>query len=167
MFSGKSTELIRRCSRYESIGKDVVIINHKLDDRCGDSSVQTHSKTTHKAIKCSRLTRLRFAKMPDVIGIDEAQFFKDLYQFVTIMEKQNVVLIIAGLDGDFRRSLFGEIYKCIPLCDSITKLTAMCSACKDGTPGIFTKKLDENNEDVIDVGGCEKFASVCRRHYIG
>ena len=34
MFSGKSTELIRRCNNYEAIGFNVLIINHVLDTRC-------------------------------------------------------------------------------------------------------------------------------------
>ena len=31
MFAGKSSELIRRTSRYEAIGKNVLLINHSND----------------------------------------------------------------------------------------------------------------------------------------
>ena len=164
MFSGKSSELIRRCSTYESIKKQVVIINHQIDKRCKDDEVQTHSKTTHKAIKTNRLLDLEFEEIPDVIGIDEAQFFEDLYEFVVKMEKNDVKIIIAGLDGDFRRNTFGEILKCIPLADSVTKLHAMCSLCCDGTKASFTRRRCES-DSIIKVGAEEEYLAVCRKHY--
>ena len=33
MFSGKSTELIRRVRRFQAIGKKVIVLNHHMDDR--------------------------------------------------------------------------------------------------------------------------------------
>mgnify|MGYP000916861382 CR=1 FL=1 len=165
MYSGKSTELIRRCSRYASIGKDVCVVNHAFDTRCAPNSVATHSHTTYDAIKVKNLMDLDMQGIPDVIGIDEAQFFEDLFEFVLKMERFNCVIIIAGLDGDFQRNNFGQIYKCIPLCDTITKLSAMCCVCNDGTPGSFTKKINLNNTDQVDIGGKDKFIAVCRKHY--
>ena len=50
MFSGKSTELMRRCSRKEVIGKKVCYINHTFDTRTGDF-VQTHAQHRKDAIK--------------------------------------------------------------------------------------------------------------------
>lgn len=165
MFSGKSTELIRRCSRYEAIGKTVQIINHELDTRCKSDEISTHSNARHDAIKTHNLMDIDLLPIPHVVGIDEAQFFPDLHKFVTYMEQFNTVIIIAGLDGDFARNTFGEIYKILPLCDEVTKLSAMCSVCNNGTPGIFTQKLDCSNKNVIDIGGKNKFVSVCRKHY--
>lgn len=166
MYSGKSTELIRRCSTYESIDMDVVIINHNIDTRCGEAEVSTHGKTTHNAIKTESLLDIKFDEIPNVIGIDEAQFFKDLKEFVLSLEKYKCIIIIAGLDGDYMRRPFGQILECVPLANKITKLTAMCSVCKDGTYASFTKKVDWSNEDLISIGGKEKFISVCRKHYI-
>ena len=42
MFSGKSTELIRRIRRFQSIGKRVMVVNHTLDNRDGSSNAATH-----------------------------------------------------------------------------------------------------------------------------
>ena len=50
MFSGKSTELLRRCRRYKSIGKTVVLINHTEDTR-SKKAVKTHTNDTELAIK--------------------------------------------------------------------------------------------------------------------
>ena len=167
MFSGKSTELIRRCSRYKAVGRAVCIINHSLDARCGDNMVQTHTNVKHSAIKRSSLSGVfgDKASVPDVIGIDEAQFFEDLYAFVQEMEGTNTVIIIAGLDGDFMRRPFGDILTCIPLCDEITKLNAMCTECADGTPGIFSKRCKSTCIDIVHVGASSEYKSVCRMHY--
>jgi thymidine kinase len=63
----------------------------------------------------------------------------------------------------------------IPLADSVTKLTALCRQCGDGTAAIFTLRrpplpaeaveaITENQEQ-IQVGGAEQYESVCRRHF--
>jgi thymidine kinase len=168
MYSGKSTELIRRCNRYECIGKNVLIINSSLDSRCGTNLVQTHNKQTHNALKVDKLKSIDVEVLQnvDVIGIDEAQFFDDLPLFIKYMENYNVILIVAGLDGDYKRQAFGKILECIPLADEVTKLTSMCNLCKDGTPGIFTKRLQNDNcKNVIDIGAGDKYVAVCRKHY--
>jgi len=40
----------------------------------------------------------------DVIGIDEAQFFEDLYEFCCkAADEDGKTVIVAGLDGDYLR----------------------------------------------------------------
>ena len=54
MFSGKSTELLRRCRTYTAIEKNVLLINHSYDTRCSDV-VQTHDNIKMNAIKTNNL----------------------------------------------------------------------------------------------------------------
>jgi thymidine kinase len=99
----------------------------------------------------------------EVILINEAQFFNDLKYVVkdALYNKKKVYL--AGLDGDFKREKFGEILDLIPHCDKITKLTSLCGVCKDGTPGIFSLRLTE--EDQQELVGTENYVPVCRNCY--
>ena len=61
------------------------------------------------------------------VRIDEAQFIPDLVSFcVAVADEHNKKVVVAGLDGDFKRGRFGEILDLLPLCDSVTKLTAQC-----------------------------------------
>ena len=167
MFSGKSTELIRRTTRYKAIGKNILLINHKNDTRT-DSSVKTHSNLKENALKVDSLMpiidTMEF-KNSDVIGIDEAQFFDDLYEFVTKIEEFNKTIIIAGLDGDFQRKPIGQILYVIPLCDEVTKLTAMDMQDKDGTPAIFSKRIVNSNSQVV-VGAQDCYMAVSRKNYL-
>ena len=170
MYSGKSTELLRRCNRYASIGKNVLLINHELDTRTSDK-IKTHQNVTQDAIKLENLfdiwkdkDHLEKFKSADVIGIDESQFFGDLYEFIEEIEKENMIVIISGLDGDFKRKPFGQILQCIPLCDEVVKLSAMDMVDKDGTPAIFTKRIVEGDEQTL-VGAKESYIAVSRKNY--
>lgn len=166
MYSGKSTELIRRCMRYEAIGKNVLLVNHSLDTRT-DDSIKTHNNQKEKAIKVSNLMSIvNMVEYIDseVIGIDEAQFFEDLYEFVIYSEKFNKFVIISGLDGDFERKPFGQILQCIPLCDSVVKLSAMDMVDKDGSPAIFSKRI-VNSENQLLIGATDSYIAVSRKNY--
>ena len=167
MFSGKSSELLRRVSRYKAVNIPTVIINSMLDSRCEDNMIKTHSNQTHKAIKIDKL--MSFTEDPDflkmkVIGIDEAQFFPDLIEFVKFAEKYDKIVIIAGLDGDSNREPFGQILNCIPLCDEVVKLTAMDMISNDASPAIFSKRI-VNDSDQIHIGSIGEYVAVSRKNY--
>ena len=166
MYSGKSTELLRRCSRLEAIGKNILYINHVFDTRTNDY-IQTHANTKKLAIKLEKLYDIEFDlfKEADVIAVDEAQFFEDLHEFALGCEKYNKTLIIAGLDGDSNRKPFGQILQCIPLCDNVVKLTAMDMVDKDGTDAIFSKRIIDDNKQV-SIGATDKYIAVCRKNYL-
>jgi thymidine kinase len=173
MYSGKSTELIRRCNNYEAIYKKVLLFNHTLDTRCESDSVQTHKKITKFAVKTTSLLTYFYANKTEllknhVIAIDEAQFFDDLFEFICLIEGFDIVIIIAGLDGDCFRKPFGQILQCIPYADRVTKLNAFCMMRKDGTFAAFTKRLPSlaPQSGQIDIGATDKYLAVCRQKYL-
>jgi len=166
MFSGKTTELLRRISCMEAIGKKILIINHSLDTRSKET-ILTHSKQEKIATKTEKLINIidsDIFKDAEVIGIDEAQFFGDLKEFIIKIEKTNKIVFISGLDGDYLREPFGQILDCIPLCDSVTKLQAMDMILKDGTPGIFTKRIADSKSQIL-IGNENKYMVVNRKNY--
>ncbi|GFY97718.1 thymidine kinase [Actinidia rufa] len=134
MFAGKTTALLRRIKSEGNNGRNVAMI------------------------KSSKDTSL------DVIGIDEAQFFDDLYDFCCeAAEHDGKTIIVAGLDGDYLRRSFGSVLDIIPLADTITKLTARCEIC--GKRAFFTlRKTDETRTELI--GGSDVYMPVCRQHYV-
>jgi thymidine kinase len=103
-----------------------------------------------------------------LVILDEAQFFPDLYEFVRILvDIQKKKVLVVGLDGDIHRKPFGSILQCIPLADSITKLKAFCSLCGDGTEAIFShRKKEIVSTEQIFVGGAEAYMPLCRKHYL-
>jgi thymidine kinase len=82
-----------------------------------------------------------------------------------LVDIHNKHVVIAGLDGDSNRNKFGDLISLIPISDTVDKLSAYCNKCNDGTYGPFTKKLNDSNNNVIEIGGKDLYIPVCRNHY--
>ena len=167
MFSGKSSALSTLISRYEYTKKKTMLICHCFDTREEESVISTHSNIIKNkpAFKCKLLMNLIDTdnfKNADVIGIDECQFFSDLLEFVKYVDElDNKILIMSGLDGNFNREPFGQVLQCIPYCNNITKLNAMCMNCNDGTLSSFSKRIINNNNEIL-IGEQESYKALCR-----
>lgn len=163
MFSGKSTELMRRVARLKSIGMRVLVINHSLDTRVQGEFVKSHAGQTYPALKTDDLY-LTNCKSFDAVAIDEAQFFHNLKAGVMLMvEQYNKHVIVAGLSGDYKRQSFGEILELIPLADDVQYKRALCKhCCHPGRLASFTKRMSQETTKV-SVGG--HYMAVCRMCY--
>lgn len=178
MFSGKSTYLNFELTRMADIGKKCLLISHSLDCRnvCKSDNITTHNscygRFSSKITFMKTITLTGINIMPyDIIGIDEAQFFEDLYEnVIEWVDKWRKMVKIAALCGDFKRQVFGHTFKLIPYCDKIKKLNAYCEICVSENShmtyenAIFTQKIN-NGEDIIEIGGIDKYRAVCRYHY--
>ena len=76
----------------------------------------------------------------------------------------NKNVIISGLDGDFQLNPFEQIIKLISNSEKVTKLTALCKQCGDGTEACFSKRIIKNEEREL-VGSNGIYEAVCRKHY--
>ena len=78
MFSGKTSELIRRLKRLKIIGKKILVVNSAKDTRSPDEVLKTHDNVKFNCFKVYELFELinkpEFDNA-DIIAIDEAQFF--------------------------------------------------------------------------------------------
>ena len=175
MFSGKTSELIRRARKFYSIydNNKILLINSKLDNRySNDNSIISHNNDIIECIKTYNLTdiKLGFLNDFDVIMIDESQFFDDLLKFVNILLSLNKFIIICGLDGDDKQEIFGDILKLIPLADDIIKLKAYCKKCFYDSNSIidapFTNRIirNPNTDAQKQIGSSDIFEAVCRKH---
>ena len=179
MYSSKSTRLVEIYKKCKFCNISVSIINHSIDKRYHDTMLSTHDKIMAPCIQATTLSEIwlnagidnqivdtdsyTLLQNSDVILINEGQFFSDLYEVVVDMLNKNKKVYICGLDGDFERKKFGNILDLIPLCDKVTKLTSLCSLCKDGTPGIFSMRLTKEREQTVV--GSENYIPVCRKCY--
>ena len=168
MFAGKSSYILSSLRRYEAIGWPVLSITSALDTRYETDAIHSHNHERHSAVSADLLAPLLMTESfaeARLIVIEEAQFFKDLYPFVEhAVDVCGKDVLVVGLDGDSERRPFGRIAEIIPLCDKITKLTAMCKMCGDGTPAIFTHRKDADTS-VIKVGEADTYEALCRAHY--
>lgn len=170
MWSSKTTALTSQLQRYLQIDKQVLVVNHVKDIRYGHDVISTHDQIKFPCLMVPCLMRLleleQFHKA-DAIFIDEAQWFSDAREFcLKAAEEFGKDVILAGLNGGYKRDIFQPISELLPVCDEITHLKALCSCCKDGTEAVFTRRKPETADNPMLVGGKDLYDAVCRKHYI-
>ena len=129
MFSGKSTELLRR---LHEVDNKFILLKPKLDTRYSLDEVITHSGEKKSAFVVNNVSEI-FKMVNDIkiIGIDEAQFFSySIVEDCQKLKKLGCKVIVAGLNKDYLNEEFKSVYGLIDIADSITKLYAICNKCK-------------------------------------
>lgn len=168
MYSGKTTELIRRAKRYETLHKNIMIFTHKIDTRYVENGISTHNRETMNAIPLESLFSMENSeefKRAEIIFIEEGQFFSDLYDFVVkCADVYKKTVIVSGLDGDYLRKPFQQIVDLIPHAEHVVKLNALCKECGDGTLATFSKRVVSSTDREL-VGSDGVYVAVCRNHY--
>lgn len=163
MYSGKTSELLRRVRRHGHAKRKCVVIKFAGDQRYADSdTVATHDRTFMAGVAASTLMPLLAdARVQEalVVAIDEGQFFPDVVEFSEACAASGKVVIVAALDGCFRRRPFGRVLELVPLADSVVKLTAVCHSCAG--EAAFTKRTVASQELQL-IGGAEAYVPVCR-----
>ena len=180
MFSSKTSTILSEINRFKHITDKILVINSVLDKprqvhQDQDSIIETHDKNYTHAIIINELNELKTNDIykekynyAEIIIIDEGQFYKDLYKFIReeLFIKDNKKLyIVAGLTSDYNMEAIGDIIKLIPMADSIQKLFAYCSYCKNGTLASFTAKLINDNNQIL-IGNKNIYTPCCRDHYL-
>jgi len=181
MFSGKSTWLNDELTKTSGVLKmikstnKVLKIIHENDNRdfnkCGSTHNISYQKLDEniKIIRVNNLTELK-DKVNDyiLIGIDEGQFFPDLFDVVVYwIEVLGKNVKISSLSGDFKKNLFGQTHLLIPYADKIEMLRAKCYYClKEGItyPAPFSQRIIEENSQVL-IGKDDCYVPVCRKHF--
>lgn len=161
MFSGKTTELLRRIQRYDIAQRKCRVIKYAGDIRYDAECVATHDQKKRPAIPTRLLSNVDVNGF-DVIGIDELQFFPDAVTFCNEMADAGKIVIAAALNGTFQRKPFVAITELIPLCEKIDQLSAICSTCHDSAA--FTKRTSNDTACEL-IGGSESYVACCRACY--
>ncbi len=167
MFSGKSSEIIRRIRLFEVINKKVLAINFSGDTRYSDKRIVSHNKEQKDCLMLDDLISISDETLTqyDVIVVDEGQFFKNLKSCILHwVDTLKLHVIVSGLDGDFKRNPIGEILLLIPYADKYKKMTALCKYCNDETPALFTHRLTHDNCQIVI--GNDIYVALCRNHYL-
>jgi len=172
MFSGKTAYLM---DVYEAhIDEyDVVVINHASDtryNRDNESNMHTHDGRTLPCLYVTALSELQNTGIangktrPTIYLINEANFFSDLVPYVLDqVERENNMVYVAGLNGDFQRNKFGTLLDLAPYANKITKLSGKCTGCNRDSQ--FSYRVDKTNTDQTLIG-TDDYLPLCRKCYL-
>ncbi len=163
MFSGKTETLISYARRYTQAKKKIQLIKYSKDTRYTPDNICSHNRTQIGAtFSCDKLGPLMENKdiiSSDVILIDEGQFFKDAPEFCEKMANLGKIIIVAALNGTYKREPFPVVTELIPLAEEIINLKAICSICSKDAH--FTKRTVQSDKFEL-IGGAESYAPRCR-----
>tara|TARA_B100001059_G_C17819973_1_gene577643 strand:+ start:323 stop:835 length:513 start_codon:yes stop_codon:yes gene_type:complete len=158
MYSGKTTELLRRVDKLRAIHKNVLLVRSIIDTRNHAKVIQTHAGHAKPSTTFHTLQDVPYDQY-DAIAIDEGQFFDDIETIIPHLH--NTLVLIAALNGTYNKQNFGNIHKLLPHVDDIVFKKAYCALCSNITDAIFSKRLGNNTEEV-DIGAKDKYLPVCR-----
>ncbi len=173
MFSGKTEEFIKRINRLQYAKLKSLIFKPAIDNRYGKNKVCSHNKNSLKAIfikdPMEIYKHIESAKNIRVIGIDEIQFFgSTILEVIDNLIKKEYIIIVNGLDLDFRAKPFENTMRLMPKVDYLTKLHAVCIKCGDyanRTQRIINGKPAPYHDPIILIGSSEHYEARCRRCY--
>lgn len=132
MFSGKSTELIRRLTIAKIAKLPVFVVKPARDTRAPEQ-ICSRDGCCLSAVTVSHPSEI-IARAADarVVGIDEAHFFNsglpDVCMRLVRLGKQ---VIVSGLNLDFQERPFPGIPELLALADEIVHVRAICTACNE------------------------------------
>jgi thymidine kinase len=165
MFSGKTSELIRRVERAQIAKQRVQIFKPAIDVRYDKDGVVSHSSRSLRAepVESAVDILIKLKDSTRVVAIDEVQFFDDAIVTVVIkLAARGYRIICAGLDLDFRARPFGPMPTLLALADEVVKIHAICTVC--GAPATRTQRLSTSNAQVL-LGETDAYEARCRGHY--
>lgn len=190
MFSGKTEELIRRVKRAQIARRVVWVFKPQIDDRYDPIKIVSHSaqELTSIAVESSDDIKQFLENerpLPEVIGIDEAQFFDDgLILLVQRMADLGIRVVVAGLDLDYLGKPFGHMPKLLAVAELVTKQSAVCMSCGapasrsqrvHSRPSLFGPKGTPTDKEAgvvgtsssqVLVGAADAYEARCRRCFI-
>lgn len=178
MCSDKTHHLCSKLSSFADTNTPTCYINNKKDNRAGDDSTFSTNRNVGKVsnIMSIKINKYKVAKLKDfkdidqyqVIGIDEAQLFDDLIETVELWLNLNKIIIVAGLNANYKMGKYGKVLDLIPMSTYSEHLRAICEICRIdgylGVPAPHTLRLIDDDQETI-IGGCDIYIPTCRYHH--
>lgn len=160
MFSGKTTELLRRVLEAEKAGEHVRVYKPRLDTRYEVAAVYSHDGLAQPAEWVGPDWATPFSNgAATVVALDEVQFFSlDVVPEIIKAVRRGTRVIAAGLDLTSQEEPFGPVPALLALADEVVKLRARCSQC--GQPATRSYRRVASDAKIL-VGGAETYEPRC------
>ncbi|MFD0966710.1 thymidine kinase [Seminibacterium arietis] len=176
MNAGKSTTLLQSDYNYRERNMNTLVYTAAIDDRFGVGKVTSRIGISRNARLFNSKTDLlaeiyqhQQKEKLHCILVDEAQFLtkQQVYQLTDVVDKLNIPVLCYGLRNDFQAELFQGSRYLLAWADQLEELKTICYC---GRKANFVLRLNEKGEvmkdgEQIQIGGNDRYVSVCRRHY--
>lgn len=176
MNAGKSTMLLQANHNYLERGLMPIIYTSHLENRFSENEIVSRIGLKHKSNIFTTKTDIYkdISKLSDKFSvdcllIDEAQFLtKDqVKQLGIIVDKLDIPVMTFGIRTDFQGNLFEGSKYLLAWADNLKEIKTICHC---GRKATMVLKINSSGKIIlegtqIDIGGQEKYVSVCRKHF--
>lgn len=182
MASGKSLQLLATAYNFEERSIPFILLKSEIDNRDGDDVVHSRALGDRECVSIATDVNIyqlivKFINQQMALGqsklkwilVDESQFLtvKQVEELAAIVDKFDISVICYGLRTDFKSKLFPASKRLFEIADTIDEIKSSCN-CNKKT--IFNARMNENKEIItdgeqIEVGGDDKYISLCRKCY--
>ena len=176
MNAGKSTMLLQANHNYLERGMKPQIYTSDLDNRFGKGEIVSRIGLKYKSNIFNTKTSIyeeiltfRDNDEVDCVLIDEAQFLtkNQVFQLGQIVDELNIPVLAFGIRTDFQGNLFEGSKFLLAWADNLKEIKTVCHC---GRKATMVLRLNEEGLIVtdgsqIEIGGEEKYVSVCRKHF--
>lgn len=175
MNAGKSTALLQSSHNYRERGMRTLVYTASVDVRGGGR--------VHSRIGLSGEARLYGAELDlyreigaahaqekvSCVLIDEAQFLEPRHvrELAAVVDQLGIPVLCYGLRTDFRGELFPGSARLLAVADELVELKSICHCGRKATMVVRTGPEGgvERDGAQVEIGGNERYLSVCRRHF--
>ena len=176
MNAGKSTVLLQASHNYGERGMKTMLFTAELDNRSKVGNISSRIGLSEKAstfnnddnLFSSVEERLSKDKISCVF-VDEAQFLTDkqVWELSDVVEILKVPVMCFGLRTDFQGKLFEGSSTLLAIADELKEIKTICHC---GKKANMVVRVDSNGKVLkegaqIEIGGNEKYISLCRKHW--
>ena len=177
MNAGKSTMLLQANHNYIERGMNPRIYTSDLDNRFGKGEIVSRiglkaksNVFTSKTDIYEDVLNIHNNSIVDCILIDEAQFLtqNQVIQLGKVVDELDIPVLAFGIRTDFQGNLFEGSKYLLAWADNLKEIKTVCHC---GRKATMVLRLNARGEVVsdgtqIEIGGEEKYVSVCRKHFI-
>ncbi|TWU23937.1 Thymidine kinase [Novipirellula galeiformis] len=176
MNAGKSTVLLQASYNYRERGMNTMILLPEMDTRFAAGKVTSRIGLSSEAITFNQSDNLfsvvhkeHDAKSIHAVFVDEAQFLTQLQvrQLSDVCDTLDIPVMTYGLRTDFQGHLFEGSEHLLAWSDTLSEIRTICHC---GRKATMVLRMDAKGQPVkdgrqIQIGGNERYVSVCRQHF--
>ena len=176
MNAGKSTALLQANHNYLERGMKTMMFTFSEDNRFEKGMIvsrigiksNAHPFNSSTDIHTEVSNQLKEEKV-DCLLVDEAQFLtkSQVHDLGRVVDELNIPVLTFGIRTDFQGELFEGSKYLLAWADNLKEIKTVCHC---GRKATMVLRLDENGNvletgDQIEIGGNEKYVSICRKHF--
>ena len=176
MNAGKSTVLLQSSYNYQERGMHTFILTPAIDTRFGQGRVTSRIGLEAPATVFAPGDDLRAVVLDahrstplSCVLVDEAQFLTtaQVKELTDVADVHGVPVLCYGLRTDFQGNLFEGSAALLGWADDLIEIKTICHC---GRKATMVLRLDASGTPVcegaqVEIGGNDRYVSVCRRHY--